>query len=515
MAEDYRKAFKRFYERNKQLENQYGESYFERQHKKGKLTAVERIEMLFDADSFEELDTFVRPATTENKSYTYGDGVIIGYGQINQRKVFVYAQDFNYMGGSLGTAHAAKIMKVQDMARKMGHPIVGLIDSGGARIQEGIASLAGYGGIFHRNIKSSGIIPQISVILGPAAGGAVYSPALTDFIFMTRHISKMFITGPEVVKEVLNEEVSSEQLGGADIHGCKSGVAHFVFDDEENTLLGVRQLLQYLPSNNIELPPITEEKMLAPTRPEKLRVIIPDETMVPYNMHDIIENIVDQNSFFEVAELFAMNMLTGFARLNKQVIGVVANQPKVLAGVLDVNSSVKAARFVRFCDAFNIPLLVLEDVPGFLPGTEQEHAGLIRHGAKLLYAFGEASVPRITVITRKAYGGAYIVMNSKNMGGDFNFAWPSAEIAVMGPEGAIKILKRKELAAAKNPLTLKQQFISEYRENTANPYIADEYGFIDEVIDPAITRQKLITAFDLLKNKYLDKLPRKHGNLPL
>ena len=514
MQEDYRKAFIRFNERNSSLEVQYSKEYFERQHKKGKLTAKERIEILFDEDTFEELDTFVRPVNA-GQSLAYGDGVIIGYGQINGRKVFVYAQDFNFMGGSLGAAHAAKIMKVQDMARKMGHPIIGLIDSGGARIQEGIASLAGYAGIFHRNIKSSGIIPQISVILGPAAGGAVYSPALTDFIFMTRDISQMFVTGPEIVKEVLNEDVTFEQLGGADTHASKSGVAQFVFDDEEHTLLGVRKLLQYLPSNNIELPPLTNENTIAPEKPEKLRVIIPNETVVPYSMHDIIENIVDLYSFYEVAEQFAMNIITGFARLNKQVIGIVANQPKVLAGVLDVNSSVKAARFVRFCDAFNIPLLVLEDVPGFLPGTEQEHAGLIRHGAKLLYAFGEASVPKITVITRKAYGGAYIVMNSKNMGGDFNYAWPSAEVAVMGPEGAIKILKRKELAKAENPEELKQKFITEYRETTANPYIADEYGFIDEVIDPAVTRQKLISAFELLKNKNLEKMPRKHGNLPL
>ena len=401
------------------------------------------------------------------------------------------------------------------MARKMGHPIIGLIDSGGARIQEGIGSLSGYAGIFLRNIQSSGIIPQISVILGPAAGGAVYSPALTDFIFMTRHTARMFVTGPEVVKEVLNEDVTFEQLGGADIHATKSGVAHFVYDDEEHTLLGVRKLLQYLPSNNIELPPTGKEEPVVPSRPEKLRLIIPDESTVPYDMLDVIENLVDQDSFFEVAESFAMNMITGFARLNNRVVGIVANQPKVLAGVLDVNSSVKAARFVRFCDAFNIPLLVLEDVPGFLPGTEQEHAGLIRHGAKLLYAFGEASVPKITVITRKAYGGAYIVMNSKNIGGDFNFAWPTAEVAVMGPEGAIKILNRKELAEADDVEKLKNQLIREYRETTANPYIADEYGYIDEVIDPSVTRKKLITAFDLLQNKYMEKMPRKHGNGPL
>ncbi len=515
MFQDNRSTFIRFQERNKKLEEQYGPGYEKRQHEKGKLTARERISILFDTGTFEELDTFVRSRDGGNKPGAYGDGVIVGHGRINGRKVFAYAQDFNFMGGSLGEAHAFKIMKVQDMARKMGHPVIGLIDSGGARIQEGIGSLSGYAGIFLRNIQSSGIIPQISVILGPAAGGAVYSPALTDFIFMTRHTAHMFVTGPEIVKEVLNEDVTFEQLGGADVHTGKSGVAHFVYDDEEHTLLGVRKLLQYLPSNNIELPPSGKKESLAPQRPEKLRVIIPDENTAPYDMLDVIENLIDQDSFFEIAETFAMNMITGFARLNNRVVGIVANQPKVLAGVLDVNSSVKAARFVRFCDAFNIPLLVLEDVPGFLPGIDQEQAGLIRHGAKLLYAFGEASVPKITVITRKAYGGAYIVMNSKNMGGDFNFAWPTAEVAVMGPEGAIKILNRKELASDENPEKLKQQLVREYRETTANPYIADEYGYIDEVIDPAITRQKLISAFELLQNKYMEKKPRKHGNMPL
>jgi acetyl-CoA carboxylase carboxyltransferase component len=512
---DNRNAFIRFHERNEKLQAQYDDAYKERQHSKGKLTARERIDILFDKNTFEELDAFVRSAAYRDKPGAYGDGVICGHGRINGRKAFAYAQDFNFMGGSLGEAHAAKITKVQDMARTMGHPIIGLIDSGGARIQEGIASLTGYGGIFLRNIKSSGIIPQISVILGPAAGGAVYSPALTDFVFMTRHTARMFVTGPEIVREVLNEEISFEQLGGADVHAIKSGVAQFVYDDEEHTLLGVRKLLQYLPSNNIELPPVENEEPLAPARPDKLRLIIPDESVLPYDMFDVIRNLIDQDSMLEISESFAPNMIVCFARLNNRVIGIVANQPKVLAGVLDVNSSVKAARFVRFCDAFNIPLLVLEDVPGFLPGSEQEHAGLIRHGAKLLYAFGEASVPKITVITRKAYGGAYIVMNSKNMGGDFNFAWPTAEVAVMGPEGAIKILNRKEIAEAPDPEKLKQQLIHEYRETTANPYIADEYGYIDEVIDPAVTRQKLITAFDLLQNKYLEKLPRKHGNMPL
>ena len=505
----------RFNERNEKLKKQYEPGYESRQHSKGKLTARERIDLLFDRGTFEELDAFVRSRTEGAKSGAYGDGVICGHGRINGRKVFAYAQDFNFMGGSLGAAHAAKIVKVQDMARKMGHPIIGLIDSGGARIQEGIASLSGYAGIFMHNIKSSGIIPQISVILGPAAGGAVYSPALTDFIFMTRHTSHMFVTGPEVVREVLNEEVSFEQLGGADVHAGKSGVAQFVYEDEEHTLLGVRKLLQYLPSNNVELPPRGKETPVAPPRPEKLRLIIPDEAVQPYDMYDVINHLLDQDSILEVSESFAPNMITCFGRLDNKVIGVVANQPQVLAGVLDVNSSVKAARFVRFCDAFNIPLLVLEDVPGFLPGSEQEHAGLIRHGAKLLYAFGEASVPKVTVITRKAYGGAYIVMNSKNIGGDFNFAWPTAEVAVMGPEGAIKILKRKELGSSEDPEKLRQQLIREYRETTANPYIADEYGYIDEVIDPAVTRRKLVTAFDLLENKYLEKLPRKHGNMPL
>ncbi len=514
IEEDKRRAFVKFNERKKQLEDQYSANYDEKQHKKGKLTARERINILFDDNSFEELDAYVRSRSSKNAE-GFGDGVIIGHGKINDRKVFCYAQDFNFMGGSLGEAHSQKIMKVQDMARKMGHPIVGLIDSGGARIQEGIGSLSGYGGIFLRNIQSSGVIPQISVILGPAAGGAVYSPALTDFIFMTRHTSHMFVTGPSVVKEVLNEDVTFEQLGGADVHASKSGVSHFVYDDEEHTLLGVRKLFQYLPSNNIELPPSTSKEVVAPSKPEKLRLIIPDENTVPYDMLDIINEIIDKDSFFEVAENYALNMITGFGRLNNRVIGIVANQPKVLAGVLDVNSSDKAARFVRFCDSFNIPILVLEDVPGFLPGVDQEHAGLIRHGAKLLYAFGEASVPKVTIITRKAYGGAYIVMNSKNMGGDFNFAWPTAEVAVMGPEGAIKILNKKDLKEAEDPEKLKQHLINEYRETTANPYVADENGYIDEVIDPAITRKKLISSFDLLQNKYMDKMPRKHGNIPL
>ncbi|TKG95319.1 acyl-CoA carboxylase subunit beta [Puteibacter caeruleilacunae] len=512
--QDNRTQFQRFATRKAQLEAQYNSAYFAKQHKKGKLTARERIDILFDKDTFEEIDAFVKPAGDINTA-TYGDGVICGHGRINGRKVFAFAQDFTFMGGSLGSVHAQKIMKVQDMALSMGHPIIGLIDSGGARIQEGVASLAGYAGIFHRNVKSSGIIPQISVILGPAAGGAVYSPALTDFIFMCRHTSYMFVTGPDVVKEVLNEDTTFEKLGGADIHGTQSGVAQFIYDDEEHTLLGVRKLLQYLPSNNIELPPHSEQPSTAPENPDKLSIIIPEEANIPYDMLDIIKNLIDKNSFNEISELFAENIITGFARLNGKVIGIVANQPKILAGVLDINSAEKAARFVRFCDAFNVPILVLEDVPGFLPGSNQEHAGIIRRGAKLLYAFSEATVPKITVIVRKAYGGAYIVMNSKNMGGDFNFAWPTAEIAVMGPDGAVKILHNKQLAQAEKPEELKAKLVSEYKENIANPYIADEKGYIDEVIDPADTRAKLISAFDALENKHMEKSAKKHGNIPL
>ncbi|PKQ64183.1 methylmalonyl-CoA carboxyltransferase [Labilibaculum filiforme] len=511
---DNRIPFQKYACRQEQLATQYNWEYFSKQHQKGKLTAKERIEILFDEGSFEEIDAFVKPAGNITTN-VYGDGVICGHGKINGRKVFAFAQDFTFMGGSLGAVHADKIMKVQDMAHSMGHPIIGLIDSGGARIQEGIASLAGYAGIFHRNVKSSGVIPQISVILGPAAGGAVYSPALTDFIFMTRQTAYMFVTGPDIVKEVLNEEINSEDLGGASIHSSKSGVANFIYDDEENTLLGVRKLLQYLPSNNVDFPPAPIQDAIAPDNPQKLGIIIPEEANIPYDMIDIIQNIIDKNSFFEISENFAGNIITGLARLQNKVIGIVANQPKVLAGVLDINSAEKGARFVRFCDAFNIPLLVLEDVPGFLPGSDQEHSGIIRRGAKLLYAFSEATIPKITVIVRKAYGGAYIVMNSKNMGGDFNFAWPTAEIAVMGPEGAVKILYRKELAQSKNAEELKAQLITDYKENIANPYIADEKGYVDEVIAPANTRPKLISAFDALENKFMEKSAKKHGNIPL
>ncbi len=511
---DNRIPFKRFHSRNENLQKQYDENYYKKQHAKGKLTARERIDFLMDEGSFREIDAFVKPLGKEDEE-KYGDGVIVGYGTINARKVFVFAQDFTFMGGSLGTVHARKIQKVQEMSLKMGHPIIGLIDSGGARIQEGVASLAGYAGIFMHNVKSSGVIPQISVILGPAAGGAVYSPALTDFRFMTRDTSYMFVTGPEVVKEVLNEDVTFEDLGGAEVHATESGVADMIFNDEEHTLMGVKKLLSYLPSNNIEHPPVRRYEDIVPGKPEKLSLLLPDDANKPYDVVDVIRLIVDKASFFEIGENHAKNIVIGFARLNNQVIGIVANQPKIMAGCLDINASKKAARFVRFCDSFNIPILVLEDVPGFMPGKSQEQNAIIMHGAKLLFAFAEATVPKVTVILRKAFGGAYIVMNSKNMGGDFNFAWPTAEIAVMGPEGAIKILYRRELASAKDPEELKRKLIADYKENVANPYVADEKGYVDEVIDPAETRDVIINAFALLENKVEQNPARKHGNIPL
>ena len=511
---DNRIPFKRFHERNENLQSQYDENYFAKQHAKGKLTARERIEFLMDDGSFREIDAFVKPHGREDEK-KYGDGVIVGYGTINRRKVFIFAQDFTFMGGSLGSVHARKIQKVQEMSLKMGHPIIGLIDSGGARIQEGVASLAGYAGIFMQNVKSSGVIPQISVILGPAAGGAVYSPALTDFRFMTRDTSYMFVTGPEVVKEVLNEDVTFEDLGGAEVHATESGVADMIFNDEEHTLMGVKKLLSYLPSNNVEHPPVKRDEDIEPGKPEKLSMLLPDDPNKPYDVVDVIRLIVDKGSFFEIAENHAQNIVIGLARLDNHVIGVVANQPKVMAGCLDINASKKAARFVRFCDSFNIPVLVLEDVPGFMPGKSQEQNAIIMHGAKLLYAFAEATVPKVTVILRKAFGGAYIVMNSKNMGGDFNFAWPTAEVAVMGPEGAVKILNRKELLSAEDPEELKRKLIADYKENVANPYVADEKGYIDEVIDPSETREVIINAFALLENKVEQNPARKHGNIPL
>lgn len=513
------KIYKDFLDRIDRFKTQNGPQQIKKQHNKGKLHARERIELLFDKNSFEELDAFVTSATPDTGfgkiDEAFGDGVVIGHGRVNGRLVYVYSQDFNVMGGSLGTVHARKIMKVQELALRVGAPIIGLIDSGGARIQEGVASLSGYASIFHRNIQSSGVIPQISVILGPAAGGAVYSPALTDFIFMTKNTSYMFVTGPDVVKEVLNEEVTFDELGGAEAHARKSGVANFIYKDEENTLLGVKKLLSFFPSNNLENPPFVEPKTKKDEYIEKLRTIVPDDPNKPYDVKKVIELIADQDSFFEVSEQFAPNLVVGFARLNGKAIGIVANQPKVLAGVIDINSSLKGARFVRFCDAFNISLLTLEDVPGFLPGLDQEHNGIIKHGAKLLFAFSEATVPKITIILRKAYGGAFCVLNSKNIGGDYNFAWPTAEIAVMGPEGAVSILNKRELQKADDPKKLKKEFAAKYRQEVANPYIADEKGYIDEVIDPADTRKKLIIAFETLENKHVDQPSRKHGNIPL
>ncbi|MCE5346552.1 MAG: acyl-CoA carboxylase subunit beta [Bacteroidales bacterium] len=513
------KRYKAFIDRQAAIKHQYSPKQAGKQHSKGKLTAQERISLLFDNDTFEEIDAFVTPADQPVEfgkvERSFGDGVIVGHGKVNGRLVFSYAQDFTIMGGSLGIVHAKKIAKIQEMAMKMGAPIIALIDSGGARIQEGVASLSGYASIFQNIINSSGIIPQISVIMGPAAGGAVYSPALTDFVFMVNHTSYMFVTGPNVVKEVLNEDVTFEALGGAEIHARKSGVAHMIYDDEENTILALKKFLSYLPSNNVENPPVVADDGSVPDINEKLINIVPDDPNKAYDVKDVINQIADRNSFLEISELFGASLVTGFARLKGKTIGIIANQPKVLAGVLDIDSSTKGARFIRFCDAFNIPLLTLEDVPGFLPGIDQEHAGIIRHGAKLLFAYSEATVPKITVILRKAYGGAYIVMNSKSLGGDFVFAWPTAEIAVMGPDGAVAILYRKELAESKDPAELKKELVKKYRDKIANPFIADESGYIDEVIDPATTRKKIVSAFEALNNKWIKVPSRKHGNMPL
>lgn len=511
------KAFDQYTDRQQLLQSQYGNKYYEKQHNRGKLTALERILLLFDEGTFEELDAFVPPANVAfgKSTQVYGDGVITGYGTVNGKQVFAFSQDFNVLGGSLGSAHAAKIVKVQDMALKTGSPLVALIDSGGARIQEGVASLSGYANIFRRNVLASGVIPQISAIMGPAAGGAVYSPALTDFVFMTESTSYMFVTGPDVVKQVLNEKVTPEELGGASVHSSVSGVADFVFSDDENTILGIKMLLSFLPSNNIENAPFIATDDSVSRIEESLRNIVPEDPDKPYDVLDIIKQITDNGKFFEIAENHAQNIVIGFARLGGFSVGIVANQPKVLAGSLDIDSSVKAARFINFCDSFNIPIITFEDVPGFLPGTNQEHSGIIRHGAKLLYAYTRATVPKITMILRKSYGGAYIVMNSKGIGGDYNFAWPTAEIAVMGPEGAIAILYKKELNASENPDALKKELVDQYRNEIANPYIADEKGFIDEVIDPAYSRIKLYRALKSLERKS-GSLPRKkHGNTPL
>ncbi len=489
-----------------------------KQHAKGKLTARERIELLLDRGSFRELDMFVTHRTTDfglDKQRFLGDGVVTGYGTINGRLVYVFSQDFTVLGGSLGEAHAQKICKILDLAMKNGAPVIGINDSGGARIQEGVISLAGYADIFLRNTLASGVIPQISVVMGPAAGGAVYSPAITDFIIMVKNTSYMFITGPEVVKAVTHEEVTFEELGGAWIHATKSGVAHFAAENEEDAIFLAQTLLSYLPQNNLEDPP-TRPTSDDPLRADpELDTIVPDNPNKPYDMKEIIRRVVDDGIFFEVHEHFAQNIIVGFAHLGGQSVGIVANQPAVLAGVLDIDASVKAARFVRFCDAFNIPIVTFVDVPGFMPGTAQEHGGIIRHGAKLLYAYAEATVPKVTVITRKAYGGAYDVMSSKHLRGDINLAWPSAEIAVMGPEGAVNIIFRRQIAQAEDPDAEKARLVAEYRAKFANPYIAASRGFIDDVIEPHETRPRLINALEMLRNKRDTNPPKKHGNIPL
>lgn len=493
-----------------------GPERIERQHREGKLTAHERVELLLDPGSFFELDPFVTHRSREfgmGKTQVPGDGVVCGAGAIDGRTVYVFAQDFTVFGGSLSESNADKICKVMDLAVQNGAPIIGLNDSGGARIQEGVVSLAGYSKVFLRNTRASGVVPQISAILGPCAGGAVYSPAITDFVFMTEETSYLFVTGPDVIKTVTHEEVTKEELGGARTHATVSGVAHFVRPDDASVLAAIRELLSYLPSNNLDDVPRRASR--GPVRDgSDLNAFIPGEPNKPYDMGDLVRRIADDGTYLEVHAGFARNILVGFIRLEGRAIGVVANQPMHLAGVLDIDASVKGARFVRFCDAFNIPLLVFEDVPGFLPGTEQEFGGIIRHGAKLLYAFAEATVPKVSVITRKAYGGAYCVMLSKDIATDFNFAYPTAEIAVMGPEGAVNILYRRELAADAPPQKRAEK-VSEYVENFANPYIAARRGYVDDIIEPSETRAKLIRAFQLLETKRVVTPRKKHGNIPL
>ncbi len=493
-----------------------GRERVERQHQAGKLTARERLEVLLDDGSFVELDPFVVHRTTDFPLEKIpGDGVLTGYGRIWGRKVYVFAQDFTVFGGSLSEAHAEKICKIMDLAMKSGVPVIGLNDSGGARIQEGVVSLGGYAEIFLRNTLASGVIPQISAVLGPCAGGAVYSPAITDFIFMVQHTSYMYVTGPKVVKTVTHEAVTHETLGGAEVHGSKSGVAHFVESDEVNCLERIRELLAYIPQNNRSDPPRALCDDPRDRRDPELNQLVPANPNKPYDIKQVIEAIVDNRGFLEVHKDWAQNIVVGFARLDGRSVGIVANQPAHIAGVLDINASVKAARFVRFCDCFNIPLITFVDVPGFLPGTDQEWNGIIRHGAKLLYAFAEATVPKITVITRKAYGGAYDVMSSKHIRGDFNFAWPTAEIAVMGPKGAVEIIYRKEIEQASDPEALEEKLVQEYIERFANPYIAAERGYVDDVIEPAQTRSRLIKSLEMLETKR-DRNPwKKHGNIPL
>jgi propionyl-CoA carboxylase beta chain len=490
----------------------------EKQHARGKLTARERIEKLLDPGSFQELDTFVRHRTFDfqmEKNRPWGDAVVTGTGTIDGRRVCVFSQDFTVFGGSLGEVMAEKMCKVMDLAAKIGCPVIGLNDSGGARIQEGVVSLGAYGDVFLRNVRCSGVIPQISAIMGPCAGGAVYSPAITDFIFMVKETSHMFITGPDVIKTVTGEEPTFEELGGAMTHNSKSGVAHFAAEDEEACLEDIRYLLSFLPQNNLEIPPRVQPSDDPMRMDEALDTVVPDAPNKPYDMRDVVRLVVDDGEFLEIHEHYAQNIICGYSRLNGYAVGIVGNQPKALAGVLDIEASEKAARFVRTCDAFNIPIITFCDVPGFLPGTAQEWGGIIRRGAKLLYAFAEATVPKITVITRKAYGGAYDVMSSKHLGADFNFAWPQAEIAVMGPEGAVNIIYRRDIAASPTPDERRGKLIGDYKARFANPYSAAERGYIDDVIVPHETRPKLITALETLLTKREPGPKRKHGNIPL
>src|SRR5882672_2796142 len=495
-----------------------GEARLKAQHEKGKLSARERLELLLDEGSFVELDRFVVHRSTDfglEAQKFYGDGVVTGHGKIDGRLVYVFSQDFTVFGGSLSESFAEKIVKIMDLAMRNGAPVIGLNDSGGARIQEGVVSLGGYAEIFLRNTLASGVVPQISAILGPCAGGAVYSPAITDFTYMVRGTSYMFVTGPNVVRTVTHEDVTMEELGGADTHAGKSGVAHFASDSEPECLQHIRDLFRFIPSNNLGDPPRGPGTDPRNRREESLLDIVPDNASKPYDMHEVITRVVDDGEFYEVHREFAMNIICGFAHFGGFSAGVVANQPAVLAGVLDISASLKAARFIRFCDAFNIPLVTFEDVPGFLPGTAQEYGGIIRHGAKMLYAYCEATVPKLTVITRKAYGGAYDVMSSKHIRGDANFAWPTAEIAVMGPEGAVNILYRRELEATGDPAAFRDARTREYREKFANPYVAAERGYVDEVIEPRDTRRRLIQALEVLHTKRDSNPPRKHGNIPL
>ena len=495
-----------------------GPARVERQHASGKWTARERIEFFLDDGTFEEFDQLVVHRSRDfelDKQLYPGDGVVTGHGLVDGRRVFVFAQDFTVFGGSLSETHAEKICKVMDTAMRVGAPVVGLNDSGGARIQEGVVSLGGYADIFLRNTLASGVVPQISCIMGPCAGGAVYSPAITDFNVMVKNTSYMFITGPDVIRTVTHEDVTKEELGGADTHNSVSGVAHFAADSDEHALLLVRELLSFVPSNNMEDAPRVETADPSDRRVESLNTLVPEASNQPYDIRDAVHAVVDDGYFFEVHEHYAPNIVVGFARLGGRSVGIVANQPAYLAGVLDIDASVKGARFVRFCDCFNIPLVVFEDVPGFLPGVQQEHGGIIRHGAKLLYAFAEATVPKITVITRKAYGGAYCVMASKHIRTDVNFAWPTAEIAVMGAEGAVGVLYRREIGEAADQESARRARVAEFEEKFANPYVAAERGFIDEIIEPALTRKKLISALKLLENKRDTNPPKKHGNIPL